>query len=73
MGDDVNEQNARFPHAYVVLRIDDYQDSMEVENRVSPVATYLDRALADAEQARLSDLNRDKGSRYLVLVSRLKG
>lgn len=73
MGDDVNKPNARFPHAYIVLRIEDTQNSADVENQISPVETYLDRALADAEQARLSDLKGDKGSRYVVPVSRLKG
>lgn len=37
MGDDVNKPNARFPHAYVVLRIEDTQNSADVENQISPV------------------------------------
>lgn len=73
MGDDVNKPNARFPHAFIVLRIDDFHDDTEVEQQISPVATYLDQALADAEMTRLNDLNSDKGSRYVVLMSRLKG
>jgi hypothetical protein len=68
----VDQPNARYPHAFVVLRIDDNPGSA-VENQISPVATYLDRILADAEMGRLNDLNVAKGSRYLVLVSRLKG
>lgn len=70
----VNKPNARFPHAFIVLRIDDYLDaSAEVENKISPVATYLDRVLADDEAARLNELEADKGSRFVVLISRLKG
>ena len=73
MGEVVSKPNARFPHAFIVLRIDDSHASAEVEHLISPVARYLDQALADAEMAPLNDLNGDKGSRYVVLVSRLKG
>lgn len=69
----VNKSNSRFPHVFIVLRIDEFQASAEVEHRISPVATYLDQALADAEMARLNDLNGGKGSRYVVRMSRLKG
>lgn len=74
MGQAVSKPNARFPHTFIVLRIDDYQDSSaEVENKISAVATYVDRVLADDEAARLNELQRDEGSRYVVLTSRLKG
>lgn len=68
-----NKPNARFPHVFIVLRIDDLQTSAEVENQISPVATYLDQALANAEKARLNDLNGGQGSRYVIVMSRLKG
>lgn len=71
MGDDVNRPNARFPHAFIVMRIDEFRSS--VENSISPVATYLDRALADEEMTRLSALTTGNDSRYVVLISRLKG
>lgn len=43
MGEVVNKPNARFQHAFIVLRIDDSLASAEVEHQISPVATYLDK------------------------------
>ena len=73
MSEAANKPNAKFPHAFIVLRIDDFQMGSEVENKISPVATYLDEKMASVEAARLNGLVSDEGSRYVVLTSRLKG
>lgn len=73
MEEAVNKPNAKFPHTFIVLRIDDFQVEAAVENKISPVATYLDEGQAQDEAKRLNGLASEGGSRYLVLISRLKG
>jgi len=73
MEEALNKPNATFPHAFIVLRVDDFQVESAVENKISPVATYLDEGQARAEAMRLNGLVSEGESRYLVLISRLKG
>lgn len=73
MEEAVNKPNAKFPHAFIVLRIDDFQGDSAVDNKISAVATYLDEDRARDEALRLNRLVAGGGSRYQVLISRLKG
>ena len=64
--------HSKYEHVFIVLRIDDSQVSSKVEDTISAVSVFRDSDAADAEARRLNDLSGEKGSRYLVLISRLK-
>lgn len=65
--------NARYPHLWVVARVDDYLADAATEVKMSLVSAYADASAADAEAERLNALNGDKDCRYVVLMTRLKG
>lgn len=67
-----NQPNARWPHAYVVLRVDDVGPGADIANFLSAVAVFSDADAAAVEAGRLNDINRAKGCEYLVLHSRKK-
>jgi hypothetical protein len=66
---------------YVVLRIDQTSVEGPVEDCISAVSVFRDQAKANAEVDRLNDVEVDrlndvanvKSSRYIVIISRLKG
>jgi hypothetical protein len=58
---------------WIVLRVDAYQESASIEDKVYPVAAFMDESSAHANAGRVNHLNARRGSRYVVLVSRLKG
>lgn len=59
--------------AYAVLRFDDYLGEVEhhLEERVTVVKVVLTVEEAEAEVARLNELNASKGSRYVWQTTRL--
>jgi hypothetical protein len=65
------KKNANSDHLFVVIRIDDLSPNTPIEQRIALTKVFLDENAADREAARLNDLNKNKGSRYVVKVSRL--
>ncbi len=59
-------------HIFVVVRIDDYCTAERIEEHLSLVSAFYTEAKAEADAARLNELNKGKSSRYAVFVSRLK-
>ena len=69
----MNEQkNSRFPHLFVVVRVDEGPVVGPVDEHISLVSAYGSRAEADVEVARLTDLAGVKPWRYVAMVTRLK-
>jgi hypothetical protein len=58
-------------HVFVVLRRDDHIDD-PIESIVGTKA-FGDLGQAEAEAARLNEVNGEKGARYFVVVARLQG
>ena len=57
-------------HLFVVLRHDDHvADRLQA---ISGTMAYVERHRAEAEAARLNDLNGAKGAKYFVCVVRLQ-
>jgi len=57
-------------HIFVVLRFDDYvQDPIQA---ITGTKAFESQELADAEAARLNELNADKRARYFVRLARLQ-
>lgn len=69
----IDKPHSRLEHWFVVLRIDDFSVEAPVEDCISAVSVFRDRAKANAEADRLNELVRGKNSRYIVRISRLKG
>lgn len=63
--------NLRFPHLYVVVRVDDFATG-SVEERISLVSAFTSADAANAEAERLAVLPTARESRYLVMITRLK-
>ncbi len=69
-----NEQpHAKFPHMFVVLRVDRSSLELAIESLISAVAVFDEHDEAVAESQRLQDLRPDGDSQYLVLPTRHKG
>ncbi len=65
----LNTPHSRYPHLYVVVRVD---SGMPPEDCFSLVSVWSRQKVASAEADRLSGLAR-AGSSYKVVVTRLKG
>ena len=65
--------NVRFPHLFVVARLDESFESGPVDERVSLVSAFESREMADQEAGRLEVLAGDRPWRYVVMLTRLKG
>ena len=64
--------NARYPHLFVVVRVDEGLPVERAEDQISLVSAYSTEDEARAEAERLTELITDKPSRYAVMITRLK-
>ena len=66
-------RHERFRAAFAVIRIDDY-DLSEIakESLIKVTAVWLSADQAEAEVARLNELNSDKSARYFMQYTRLE-
>ncbi len=69
----MEQPHARYEHLWVVARYDGDLSPDLWDQRVTLVAAFRDRAAAEADAARLSDVNAGKRCEYRVLMTRLKG
>ena len=66
------QPHPKFPHMFVVIRIDDSERFSAIENGISAVSVFSDRENADAEVTRLEGLKPGETSRYRVFITRHK-
>lgn len=64
-----NSPNSRFLHLYVIVRFDIPVDPQYP--RISTVKAFSSEAEAERETLRLNEINKAKGTRYEVFVTRL--
>jgi hypothetical protein len=72
----MNRPHSKYPHVFVVLRIDTHQgidDDFDTD-RLAVTSVFSSQDAAEADAARLNGLSRSRGSRsrYVTLVGRLK-
>ena len=66
------QPNSRYPHIFVVVRVDSGPVVGPVDEHVSLVSAFSARSDAEAEVLRLSNLAAEKPWRYVAMVTRLK-
>ncbi len=67
-----HKPNAKYPHVFAVVRLDDYQSAnATLQDRVSVTKVCLSEEAAEQEVSRLNALNSDKDCRYIVQITRL--
>ena len=73
----VNRPNAKFPHVFVVIRIDSFEglDADLDPDRLAVTSVFESEEAASADVERLNALaeERGTGSRYVTRLGRLKG
>lgn len=65
-----DKAHAKFPHVYAIVRFDSFMNGADAATVVKVMPS---RDIAGREAARLSELNKGKGSVYTVQVTRFMG
>lgn len=66
------QKNSRFPHLFVVVRVDESAVVGPLDEHISIVSAFHSEVEAAAEVVRLTDLAGAKPWRYVAMVTRLK-
>jgi hypothetical protein len=66
------QPNARFDHAYAILRLDDPSGQDVSESDVTVRKVVWSQEAAESEVSRLNSLNADKGARYFWQITRIE-
>lgn len=71
------QPNARYPHVYVVIRVDRFEglDTSDDLDEITVTRVFAAQSEAEAEVDRLNELASQRGitSRYIFRIGRLRG
>jgi hypothetical protein len=66
-----DQPHSKYPHVYPVVRIDTPIDSADLTQKITVVKVLTSQSDAEAEVARLSEVNAEKSCLYFYCTSRL--
>ncbi len=65
--------NLKYDHVFAIVRVDSfYKIEVSPETAITVQKVVWDQETAEAEAARLNDLNKDKGCMYFWTITRLE-